>query len=302
MAGSPVLVGQSSTVPNHLQLVGLSALMARTSGRPEIAIALIDGPVTLDHPDLAAENIREVPGKLPAACADASDAACAHGTFIAGILLASRMSVAPAICPGCTLLVRPIFSQAPANGEQMPSASATELAEAIVDVIDAGARVINLSVALQGPSPGGGRSLQQALDFALRRGVVVVAAAGNQGAVGGSVITRHPWVIPVIAYDLKGRPMNLSNLGASIGRCGLGAPGEAVTSLGVTNPLTMGGTSAATPFVTGAAALIWSDFPGATAAEVRSAVTMAAAPRRTTIVPPLLNAWATYQAMSKAQS
>ena len=131
---------------------------------------------------------------------------------------------------------------------------------------------------------------------------MVVAAAGNQGAVGGSVITRHPWVIPVIAYDLKGRPMNLSNLGASIGRCGLGAPGEVVTSLGVTNPLTMGGTSAATPFVTGTAALIWSEFPGATAADVRSAVTMAAAPRRTTIVPPLLNALASYQAMSKARS
>jgi subtilisin family serine protease len=282
--------------------VGLSPLMARTSGRPEIAIGLIDGPVAFDHPDLTADNIREVPGKLPAACIDAGNAACTHGTFIAGILLARRASVAPAICPGCSLLVRTIFAEAPANGEQMPSASAGELADAIIDVIDAGARVINLSVALQGPSPGGGNSLQQALDFALRRGVVVVAAAGNQGAVGGSVITRHPWVIPVIAYDLKGRPMNLSNLGASIGRCGLGAPGEAVTSLGVTNPLTMGGTSAATPFVTGAAALIWSDFPGATAAEVRSAVTMAAAPRRTTIVPPLLNAWASYQAMSKAQS
>jgi len=276
--------------------------MARTSGRPEIAIGLIDGPVAFDHPDLTADNIREVPGKLPAACIDAGNAACTLGTFIAGILLARRASVAPAICPGCSLLVRTIFAEAPANGEQMPSASAGELADAIIDVIDAGARVINLSVALQGPSPGGGNSLQQALDFALRRGVVVVAAAGNQGAVGGSVITRHPWVIPVIAYDLKGRPMNLSNLGASIGRCGLGAPGEAVTSLGVTNPLTMGGTSAATPFVTGAAALIWSDFPGATAAEVRSAVTMAAAPRRTAIVPPLLNAWASYQAMSKAQS
>ena len=302
MAGSPVLVGQSSTVPNHLQLVGLSALMARTSGRPEISIGLIDGPVALDHPDLAAENIREVPGKLPAGCADASDAACAHGTFIAGILLARRASVAPAICPGCSLLVRAIFAEAPANGEEMPSASAGELADAIIDVINAGARVINLSVALQGPSPGAGGSLQQALDFALRRGVLVVAAAGNQGTVGGSIITRHPWVIPVIAYDLKGRPMNLSNLGASIGRSGLGAPGEAVTSLGVADPLTMGGTSAATPFVTGAAALIWSEFPAATAAEVRSAVTMAAAPRRTTIVPPLLNAWASYQAMSKARS
>ena len=302
MAGLSARASNVNESPGGLDLVGLPPLMARTSGRPEISIGLIDGPVALDHPDLAAENIREVPGKLPAACADASDAACAHGTFIAGILVARRTSVAPAICPGCNLLVRPIFSQAPANGEQMPSASAGELADAIIDVIDAGARVINLSVALQGPSPGGGGSLQQALDFALRRGVVVVAAAGNQGAVGGSVITSHPWVIPVVAYDLRGRPMGISNLGASIGRCGLGAPGEAVTSLGITDPLTMGGTSAATPFVTGAVALTWSEFPGASTAQVRSAVTQAAAPRRTAIVPPLLNAWASYRAMSKARS
>ena len=303
MVGSPALAGQSSTSPNCLDLVGLSPLMTRTSGRPEISIGLIDGPVALDHPDLAAENIREVPGKIAAACADASDAACVHGTFIAGILVARRTSMAPAICPGCNLLVRPIFSQAPANGEQMPSASAEELADAIIDVINAGARVINLSVALQGPSPEGGGNLQEALDFALRRGVIVVAAAGNQGTVGGSVITRYPWVIPVVAYDLRGRPMGISNLGASIGRCGLGAPGEAVTSLGATAaPLTLGGTSAATPFVSGAVALTWSEFPGASAAEVRSAVTQAAAPRRTTIVPPLLNAWASYQAMSKARS
>src|SRR5215471_20392104 len=169
MAGTPNSAAAPGNAAVCLDLVSLSPLMARTSGRPDISIGLIDGPVVLDHPDLAAENIREVPGKLPAACADASDAACAHGTFIAGILVARRASVAPAICPGCNLLVRPIFSQAPANGEQMPSASAGELADAIIDVIAAGARVINLSVALQGPSSGGGGSLQQALDFALRR-------------------------------------------------------------------------------------------------------------------------------------
>jgi subtilisin family serine protease len=302
MAGLPALASDSSTSSPQWDLVGLSPLMARTSGRPEIPIGLIDGPVALDNPDLAAENIRQVSGKLPAACDDDGHAACAHGTFIAGILLARRVSVAPAICPGCSLLLRPIFSEAPANREQMPSASAEELADAIVDVIQAGARVINLSVALQGLSPKGGRGLQEALDFAMRRGVVVVAAAGNQSAVGSSAITGHPWVIPVIAYDLRGRPMHLSNLGASIGRCGLGAPGEAVTSLGVTNPLTMGGTSAATPFVTGAVALTWSEFPDATAAEVRYAITRAAAPRRTTIVPPLLNAWASYELMSKQRS
>jgi subtilisin family serine protease len=283
----------------YLDLVGLPPLMASASGRPEIAIGLIDGPVALDHPDLAAENIREVSGDLPAACADAGDAACVHGTFVAGILLARRGSPAPAICPGCSLLVRPIFAGAPVNGEQMPSATAEELSRAIFDVIDAGARVINLSVALQGASPRTGRGLREALDFALRRGVVVVAAAGNQGSVGSSVITGHPWVIPVVAYDLRGRPMDVSNLGASIGRRGLGAPGEAITSLGTTaEPITIGGTSAATPFVTGAVALIWSEFPAATAAEVRSAVIWAAAPRRTSIVPPLLNASAGYRAMS----
>jgi len=169
------------------------------------------------------------------------------------------------------------------------------------DVIRAGARVINLSVALQGQSPRGAHSLQEALDLALHRGVVVVAAAGNQRAVGSSVITGHPGVISVIAYDLRGRPMDSSNLGSSIGRRGLGAPGEAVTSLCVTDSQTLGGTSVATPFVTGAVALIWSEFPGATAAAVRSAITQAAAPRRTTIVPPLLNAWAGHRAMSESR-
>ena len=302
MAGPATNAGRPINGSINLDLVALLPLMARTSGRSQISIGLIDGPVALGHPDLTGQGIREIPGKLAGACADAGNMACAHGTFIAGILFAKRTSVAPAICPGCTLLVRPIFCEAPASGEQLPSASATELADAIADVINAGARVINLSVALQGSSPSGGRSLQEALDFALRRGVVVVAAAGNQGAVGGSVITRHPWVIPVVAYDFGGHPLGLSNLGASIGRWGLGAPGQAVTSLGVTDPLTMGGTSAATPFVTGAVALLWSEFPGATAAEVRSAVTQGGASRRSTIVPPLLNAWASYQAMSKAQS
>jgi subtilisin family serine protease len=288
---------------SYLDLVGLPALMARTSGRPEISIALIDGPVALDHPDLAAENIRKVSGDLPAACADAGDAACAHGTFVAGILLARRGSPAPAICPGCSLLVRPIFAEAPINGEQMPTATAEELSRAIFDVIDAGARVINLSVALERASPRTERGLQEALDFALRRGVLVVAAAGNQGTVGSSAITRHSWVIPVVAYDLRGRPMDLSNLGASIGRCGLGAPGAAITSLGTrTEPVTMGGTSAATPFITGAVALIWSEFPSATAAAVRSALIQTPAPRRTSIVPPLLNAWASCQAMSRTHS
>ena len=187
-------------------MVKLTALMERTSGSAEVQIGLIDGPVATQHPDLAGEHFREIPGSNGATCARADSTACLHGTFVAGILSAKRNSPAPAICPGCTLLVRPIFAEVTSGREQMPSATPNELAAAIVECIDAGARVINLSLALAQPSTKGQQSLVEALNQAVRTGVIVVAAAGNQGTIGGSAITHHPWVIPVVACDARGRP------------------------------------------------------------------------------------------------
>ena len=143
-----------------------------------------------------------------------------HGTFVAGILSARRNSPAPAICPGCTLVIRPIFAEATSGREQMPSATQLELAKAIIDCIEAGARVVNLSLAVAQPSTKGEQALDDALNLAVRRGAIVVAAAGNQADLGSSAITRHPWVIAVAACDLRGRPVNESNLGGSIGRRG----------------------------------------------------------------------------------
>jgi hypothetical protein len=48
----------------YLDLIRLTPLLQRTRGIPEIKIGLIDGPVAIYHPDLATENIREVPGEL----------------------------------------------------------------------------------------------------------------------------------------------------------------------------------------------------------------------------------------------
>jgi hypothetical protein len=45
-------------------LVNLTPLKERTSGRSEIKVGLIDGPVRLDHPDLTGQNLREVAGKI----------------------------------------------------------------------------------------------------------------------------------------------------------------------------------------------------------------------------------------------
>ncbi len=293
-----------SAASNILGLVKLTPLIELTSGRPEILIGLVDGPVVIDHPELAGENVREIPGRIGGTCAQANSLACMHGTFVAGILSARRTSAAPAICPGCTLLVRPIFSETPAAGELVPSATPEELAAAIIECVDAGARLVNLSAALaQVPSAKGERALAQALDHATNRGVIVVTAAGNQGTVGSTAITRHPRVIAVVACDRRGRPLNESNFGNSIGRRGLSAPGEGVTSLGTdAKAAPSGGTSVAAPFVTGALALVWSEFPDASAGQVRVAVSQAHARRRPGIIPALLNAWAIYATMREFRS
>jgi hypothetical protein len=177
--------------------IQLTALMDRISGRAEISIGRIDGPMLLSHPELTSEHIREVPGKLRGTCARSDSIACMHGTFVAGILSARRGSASPAICPVCSLLLRPIFYEVPGLDNVVPSASAQELAEAIIDTIDAGAWIINLSSALAQASPKGENKLEEALNYAAHHGAIIVAAAGNQGTVGSSAITRHPWVIPV---------------------------------------------------------------------------------------------------------
>jgi subtilisin family serine protease len=282
-----------------LDVVRLTPLVVKTDGRPEVTIGLIDGPVLLTHPDLAGHNIQEVPGRLRGSCARADSAACLHGTFVAGILCGRRGSAAPAICPGCTLLVRPIYPETDLAVSDMPSSSPDELAEAIVDCIDGGARILNLSLVLTTSSAAGSRNLEQALDYVMSRGVIVVAAAGNEGLVGSSAITRHPTVISVTACDRSGRPLPESNLGATIGRRGLMAPGTAVRSLGPTEEgQAISGTSVATPFVTGTIALLWSIFPHVSGATLKLAVLQGGTKRRQSIVPPLLNAWAAYQALN----
>jgi subtilisin family serine protease len=283
-----------------LELVGLTALTARTKGDPGVRIGLIDGPVFAEHPDFVDSRLNYVSATDGITCKRTSSAACAHGTFVAGVLVASPSSVTPGICPGCTLLIRPIFRETITDRNHLPSATSEQLAAAILDCVDGGARVINLSLNLAQPSSKGEKALDEVFNHSARRGIIIVAAAGNQGAVGSSAITRHPWVISVVGCDSQGRPTAESNLGRSIGRYGLAAPGENIVSLGPDGkPVTFSGTSAAAPFVTGTIALLWSEFPSATATLIKLALTQSAKHGRRTITPPLLDAWSAYGAMSR---
>src|SRR3954465_12351079 len=172
-----------------LALVRLEPLVARPRGSAEIGVGLVDGPVAIDHPDLAEARIR----RLGDAARPATDSpASLHATFVAGIPVARRGAPAPAICPGCTLLSRPVFGV-----DVPPAAAPDDVGRAIVECVDAGGRIVNLSAATNGLTTRPERGLGESLDYASARGALVIAAAGNQATLGSSEITRHRGVIPV---------------------------------------------------------------------------------------------------------
>ncbi|WP_167444279.1 S8 family serine peptidase [Streptomyces diastatochromogenes] len=271
--------------------------MALGSGRPEVVVALIDGTVSRDYLGLDRRRLRFL-GLPDAECHGTDvDTACRHGTLVAGLLGARRTGAAPGICPGCTLLVRPVFGTAPCRSV---ATRPEELATALTEVLAAGATVVNLSLTVRHAgslgASAGLRRLSAALDAAAARGVPIVAAADGPSLSGSSVLTLHPAVLPVVACSAGGAPLGGLPLVTTIGRSGLRAPGEKVPGTAPNGSTTarFSGASAAVPFVTGTIALLCSRFPRTSATVVRSAVAQSPFRVRRSVVPPLLDAWAAY--------
>ena len=279
-----------------LKQTRLETLMSLSTGHPKITIGLIDGPIDFTHPAFQGSKIRTIKKSQLAACRDAGNIACSHGTFIAGILCSKRGLAAPGICPGCEIILNPIFNKDidddKTNGSGIiPGTTPKKLSDAIIETIDAGARIINLSLGLSTSTLIVYDRLQQAYDYALQKGVIIVVAAGNQGNIGNTSIISHQWLIPVSACDGNGRLDAMSNFGPSIGSRGLMAPGVNVNSTYPEGRYTrMSGTSFAAPFVTGGIALLWSLFPNYTAASIIYSVINSASSRRRSIIPALFNA------------
>ncbi|OCQ99832.1 serine protease [Nostoc sp. MBR 210] len=133
-----------------------------------------------------------------------------------------------------------------------------DIAEAIKFAADKGADVINMSLG------GGGESqlMKDAIDYAHRKGVVIIAAAGNESANGASYPARYPYVIGVSAFGPEGEKADYSNYGAGVD---ISAPGgsdtgkilqETINENGESEFLGLQGTSMAAPHVAGVAALI----------------------------------------------
>ncbi|MER6393196.1 S8 family serine peptidase [Streptomyces sp. NPDC001523] len=277
-----------------LSLDSLSDLMARSTGAADLRVGLVDGPIMVDHPGLSQARIewfcpRDV------ADADADDVAAVHATSTAGVLVAERRSGALGICPGVTLVTRSVFRSPAARSAG--AATWAGLADALVELADADVRILNMSLSLATGTAEGHRAVQDALDYVAARGVVVVAAAGNEGAVDGTVVTRHRSVVPVVTYTRQGRPGRMSNVGRSIGQRGIGVVTDGVMSLGRRGQvLPFGGTSAAAAVVTGATALIWSELPKTTPEELIDAL-KGGSSRRTSVVPPRMDAWRAFESL-----
>ena len=155
-----------------LALVGLPELMARTAGALTVPIGFLDGPVAIDHPDLAGAGIRAVNGRVGAACISPFTAAYGQALSLPGSCLrdAARelRPSAPTRRCSCVLSSRP-----PAMVTPRPRPLQKSPRE-FVDAVTAGARVLNLSAATtQAPTTRVEHQLHQSLDFAASRGVLV---------------------------------------------------------------------------------------------------------------------------------
>jgi hypothetical protein len=78
---------------------------------------------------------------------------------------------APAICPSCEVILYPIFSEEhlDANGVAIPRSTPENLSKSIIQTIDAGAKIINLSLGLSSSSVARYQGLGDAYDYALKK-------------------------------------------------------------------------------------------------------------------------------------
>ena len=136
------------------------------------------------------------------------------------------------------------------------------IAKGIVYAVEKGAKVINLSLGTTSETT----LLDSAIDYALGKGVLVVAASGNEGKEGENYPSTVDGVLCVGAVDGEKWKAAFSNYGPKID---LVAPGVLVAAAAPEGGVVlMSGTSAAAPLVSGAAASVWSENPNWSAEKV----------------------------------
>ncbi|MET9209043.1 type VII secretion-associated serine protease mycosin [Streptomyces bacillaris] len=239
-----------------------------------ITVAVLDTGVDGSHPDLQGQVL---PGKdLVGFGATRGDSSWAlHGTAMAGIIAGrgngpGRADGVLGIAPEVRILpVRVILeSKDPARAKARKTRG-TALAEGIRWAADNGADVINLSLGDDSESAHPDPGEDSAIQYALSKGISVVASAGNGGEKGDRISypAAYPGVIAVTAVDEYGTHASFST---RRWYATVSAPGVDIV---VANPdghyYIEWGTSAAAAFVSGAVALVRAAHPGLDPAQIK---------------------------------
>lgn len=236
---------------NVLTIPGLKELQKQTKGAAEITVAILDGVVDTDHPCFNGADLTRLP-TLVQHQATAGQMST-HGTHIASLIFAQPNSDIQGIAPQCRGLLVPVFA------EDNRKLSQLDLARAIEQAAEKGAKVINISGGALTDMGEAEDWLIRAVEMCNERNILLVAAAGNDGCECLQVPAALPAVLAVGAVDARGHPLDFSNWGETYQSQGILAPGENI--LGAKpggGTVQLSGTSFAAPIVAGVAALLLS--------------------------------------------
>lgn len=242
-----------------------------TMGDPGVTIAVVDTGVELRHPDmkgqfLAGYNLVSDTNEPPL-----DD--LGHGAAVAGIIgaIPNNGEGIAGLAPGCKIL--PIKTCRFGRGDF------STIIEGIVTAAEHGADVLNVSSGNPEPS----EALKRAVELALSKNVVVVAAAGNEGKDKKQYPAAFPGVIAVGSTDEQDQRAATSNYGDWLT---VMAPGSKIQTTATTIPVQAGapyrytvasGTSFAAPLVSALCGLIRSKHPELAPAEVKRILEASAA-------------------------
>ncbi|MCX5183420.1 type VII secretion-associated serine protease mycosin [Streptomyces sp. NBC_00268] len=246
----------------------------RTTKGQGITVAVLDTGVDDQHPDLAGNVLA---GKdMVGFGAQRGDRAWArHGTAMAGIIAGHGHGVGNGdgvlgIAPEAKILpVRVILEDGDSARTRARNTRGNALAEGIRWATDHGADVINLSLGDDSKSAHPEPAEDSAVQYALKKGAVVVASAGNGGEKGDHISypAAYPGVIAATAVDQNGTHASFST---RRWYATVSAPGVDVVIADPDDRYYEGwGTSAASAFVSGAVALIKAAHPGLSPAQIK---------------------------------
>jgi len=180
------------------------------------------------------------------------DAPDSHGTEICSLIFGNSESYT-GLAPGCRGIALPVFFGRDTGKGGF--ASQMDIARAITIGLERGAAIINISAGQKASTAEAGRHLEDALARCEKKGVLVVAAAGNDGCECLHVPAAVHSVIAVGAMDTNGMPHDRSNWGDAYRSNGLMALGVGVKAMSLDGKIVeRTGTSYAAAIVTAVAA------------------------------------------------